>query len=172
MQPEKLPPWIDYSKWDETSLEYFLKAAKQNMDELQDDLNRLQVKYRALLAFMGTSFSLFIAMLSLDTSAITFWTFFGFVPMFIAIFLMIFISVGTQHTSVMDFLIGQYDDFELKNSPERMRVDLINGFLWRCEEAKDTLEKTGKWQQISVTIFMIGVALFILPIMMSVLGWT
>ena len=152
-------------------MDYFLKAAKQNMDELQDDLNRLQVKYRALLAFMGTSFSLFIAMLGIDSSAITFWTFFGFVPMFIAIFLMIFISVGTQHSSVMDFLVGHYDDFDLKDSPNRMKVDLINGFLWRCDECKTALVKTGKWLQISVTIYMIGVSLFIVPIMFGVLGW-
>ena len=169
MRPIESPPWVDYSKWDADSLNYFIKAAKQNMNELQNDLDRLQVKYRSLLAFMGTSFSLFIAMLSLDPAMVTFWTFFGFIPMFIAIFLMIFISVGTHKASVMDFLVGRHSDFDLMHQPERLRVDLINGFLWRCDESKHALEKTERWLQISVTVYMAGVALFILSLVSTLL---
>lgn len=167
-------PRIYFSKWNKESRTAYLRAARKNMEELQMDYDRRNTRLNTLMIVNGTVLGLILAfMVNADiiNNPDLKWTgvvmVVGFIFLLISFVTAIWTSSGTKDAPVMDFWVGTNPDaWDIIDDPDLLTEDLMNGFLMRCVDLKDTLERNVEKIKRVSRIFAVGLVILMMSVIM------
>lgn len=165
-------PRIFFSKWSRDSRIAYLKAARKNMIELQEDYDRRSTRMNTLMIVNGTVLGLVLAFMVnsnlLGTSEIR-WVgaimVIGLFFLLLSFTMLVWTSTGAKEAPVMDFWIGaEPEAWDVIDDADLLIEDLMNGFLMRCEDLRYTVERTIDRTQTCGRLFSIGLAVIMLSV--------
>lgn len=182
-QERKLPlgdpniPRIYFANWNEDSRRAYLRAAVKNMEELQDDSDRRNTRMNTFMIVNGTVLGLVLAFVInsnlLQTPSMR-WAgiimVVGLAFLISSFVLLVWTSSEAKDAPVMDFWVGANPElWDYIDNPIFLREDLINGFLMRCQDLRETLERTVDKIQMCGRIFSIGLIIIMVSVVCALL---
>lgn len=170
-------PRIYFSNWKDESRRSYLRAAEKNMEELEADYDRRNTRMNTLMIVNGTVLGLVLAFMVnsnlLQTSEIR-WVG-GIMVVGIGLLLSSFVlavwtSTETKDAPVMDFWVGTNPEiWDFIDDPVLLKEDLINGFLMRCQDLRETLERMVDKLQLCGRIFSSGLVIIMFSVVCALL---
>ncbi|MCL2148954.1 MAG: hypothetical protein FWH47_06435 [Methanomassiliicoccaceae archaeon] len=142
------------------------------MDELQKELGNKCSRTNTLIAVNGTVIGLILAFMvnwKIFENGVFEWAGYaliaGFCTIFVSFVFTAWTSFESRESPVMDFWIGANPEhIDLMNSPEGLEEDLLNGFIQRCDDVKDTVERIAARTTIGGRIFAVGLMVLLFAI--------
>ncbi|MDR0509199.1 MAG: hypothetical protein LBG63_05205 [Candidatus Methanoplasma sp.] len=176
--PAVEPSWIPFSEWNQESKEIYIRSAERNMDELQKELGNKTSRTNTLIAVNGTVIGLILAFMAsskIIEDGVSEWIGYtliaGFCIIFISFVFTAWTSFESRESPVMDFWIGMNaEHLDLMNSPERLEEDFLNGFIQRCDDVKNTVERIAARTTIGGRIFTIGLMVLLFAIIFMIIS--
>jgi len=170
--PAVEPSWIPFSEWNPESKKVYIESAERNMDELQKELSNKCSRTNTLIAVNGTVIGLILAFIvnsKLFDGGISEWMDYlliaGFCVIFASFVIIVWMSFESRESPVMDFWVGANSIHqELMNSPGGLEEDFLNGFIQRCDDTKNAVERIARIATICGRIFAVGLTLLLLAI--------
>lgn len=170
-------PRIFFSKWSRDSRIAYLKAARKNMVELQEDYDRRSTRMNTLMIVNGTVLGLVLAFMvnsnMLETPEIR-WVgailVVGIFFLLLSFTMLVWTSTGAKEAPVMDFWVGaEPDAWDVIDDADLLVEDLMNGFLMRCEDLRYTVERTIDRTQTCGRLFAIGLGIIMIAVICALL---
>jgi hypothetical protein len=95
----------------------------------------------------------------------------GFCIIFISFAFTVMASYENRRSPVMDFWVGADTGHkDLMNSPERLEEDLLNGFIERCDDIKDAVERIAIVTTRYGRMFAIGLMVLLFAIICAIVS--
>lgn len=170
-------PRIYFANWKKDSRVAYLRAARKNMLELESDYDRRNTRMNTFMIVNGTVLGLVLAFMVnsnlLQTPEIR-WVgvimIVGLGFLSASFILTVWTSSGTKDAPVMDFWVGANPDaWSVIDDPDLLTEDLMNGFLMRCQDLRETLERNVDKIQVCGRVFSVGLIVIMFSVVCALL---